>query len=210
VTARPRVAGRRYLLTGGLTVCGVCDAPMVGSLKQFRSGSVPYLMCHPNRGGKGCTGIMMDPAERHVLDKLWLELDKPVFLDAIAADEHAQRRDELSTALQDLDTQRKRNARRAGLGEIDDDEWQEMRAALTEREHRLRDELTELPPPVIGVNIERARNAWPAMTLDERREFIRLFIHKVTISRASRPSREGVDTSRIYIEWRTRVSSRST
>jgi site-specific DNA recombinase len=203
VNGQPRVAGRRYLLTGGLTVCGVCKAPMVGSVKQFRNGTVPYLMCHPNRGGKGCTGIMMDPAERYVLDELWRELDKPEFLEAIAADEHAQRRDELANALADVDTQRKRNARRAGLGEIDDDEWQAMRAALGEREQRLRDEITELPPPVVGIDIGQARSAWPAMVLDERREFVRLFIRKVTISRATRASRLGVDTERIDIEWRT-------
>jgi DNA invertase Pin-like site-specific DNA recombinase len=203
VTTQPRVAGRRYLLTGGLTVCGVCTAPMVGAMKQFPGRTLPYLMCHPNRGGKGCTGIMLDPVEKFVLDELWAELDKPAFLDAVAADEHAQRRGELANALASLDTQRKRNARRAGLGEIGDDEWQALRQGLTERERQLRSELAELPAPLIGVDITTARSGWPVMTLDERREFVRLFIRKITVNRATRASRLGVDTNRIGIEWRT-------
>jgi site-specific DNA recombinase len=204
VNGKPRVAGRRYLLTGGLTVCGVCDAPLVGALKQFRGGTVPYLMCHPNRGGKGCTGIMLAPVEKHVLGELWRELDKHEFLEAVAADEHAGRRDELSNALDSLDVQRRTNARRAGLGEIDDDEWQELREGLVERERRLRAELGELPPPLVDIDIAMARSAWPAMLLDERREFVRLFIRKITINRATRSSRLGVDTGRVVIEWRQR------
>jgi len=204
VNGKPRTAGRRYLLTGGLTVCGVCRAPMVGAMKQFRAGTVPYLMCHPNRGGKGCAGIMLNPVEKHILDELWAELDKPEFLEAIAADEHATRRGELANALAGVDTQRKTNARRAGLGEIDDDEWQQLRQGLADRERRLRGELAELPPPLVNVNIEHAKAAWPAMTLDERREFVRLFIRKITVNRATRPSRLGVDTDRIVIEWRQR------
>jgi DNA invertase Pin-like site-specific DNA recombinase len=52
-------AGRKYLLTGGLARCGVCGAPMIGNLKKQRTGPAdqrtrkPYLLCHPNRGGKG-------------------------------------------------------------------------------------------------------------------------------------------------------------
>ncbi|MPY84662.1 MAG: hypothetical protein GEV00_15365, partial [Actinophytocola sp.] len=54
--------GRRYLLTGGLAVCGVCEHRMVGAVKQIRKRRVPYLSCHPQAGGRGCTGILLDNA----------------------------------------------------------------------------------------------------------------------------------------------------
>jgi hypothetical protein len=41
------------------------------------------------------------------------------------------------------------------------------------------------------------------MTLGEQREFLRLFIEKVTISRA-RPGLQRFDPDRIAIEWRKR------
>lgn len=54
--AHRKAPGRRYLLTGGLVVCGVCEAPLVGTLKQLRNGSKPYLVCHPKVGGRSCLG----------------------------------------------------------------------------------------------------------------------------------------------------------
>ena len=46
-------------------------------------------------------------------------------------------------------------------------------------------------------------HAWPGMTLGERREFLRLYIARVTISRAV-PGTHGFDPGRIDIEWRKR------
>jgi hypothetical protein len=39
------------------------------------------------------------------------------------------------------------------------------------------------------------------MTLDEQREFVRLFITKVTVKRA-KPGTKGFDRRRVGIEWR--------
>jgi len=79
------------VLTGGLVVCGVCGAPLVGSLKQVggKKNVMPYLLCHPNAGGRACVGIMLEATEQHVISTLFAELDKPEFLDLVAADDHA-------------------------------------------------------------------------------------------------------------------------
>jgi site-specific DNA recombinase len=200
---RGNPTGRRYLLTGGLARCGVCGHRMVGAMKHIRKQHVPYLSCHPNGGGRGCTGILLWETEKFVVDELFDELDKPEFLDAIAADEHGARRDEITNALDGLDRQRGELATMwATPGELSDTEWKAARRALVVNEQRLRQELAELPPPMIGMDIAGARAAWPDMTLDEKREFIRMFIAKVSVKRA-RPGTKGFDSNRVDIEWRT-------
>jgi site-specific DNA recombinase len=201
--------GRRYLLTGGLAVCGVCRKPLAGSMKQLKRRAdgtrpvVPYLLCHPNRGGKGCVGIMLDPTEKHVTDTLFTELDKPEFLDAIAADEHGQRRDEITTALQGVERQRDELAALwATPGELTTAEWQTARRALAENEQQLRLALAAVPPPMMNVDIAGAREAWPDMTLDEQREFVRMFVERVTVHRVEPGAARRFNSGRVEIDWR--------
>ncbi|HKS45133.1 MAG TPA: recombinase family protein [Amycolatopsis sp.] len=196
-------AGRKYLLTGGLAVCGVCGARLTGSLKQMKNQRVPYLTCHPNVGGKGCIGIVLEKTETFVVDRLWAELDKPEFLNAIAADEHGLRRDAITKELDGLERQRGELAAMWGTpGALTSVEWQEARRAIAENEQRLRTEYAGLPPKVVNVDIAGVRAAWPDMTLDEQREFLRMFIEKLTVIRAF-PGRPRVfDPDRVKITWR--------
>ncbi|WP_297551649.1 hypothetical protein [Amycolatopsis sp.] len=149
---------------------------------------------------------MLEGTEKYVLDQLWAKLDKPEFLNAIAADAHAARRDEIANELDGLDARRVELAAMwATPGGLTATEWKEARQTIAENERRLRTELSELPPPVFNVDIAGARAAWPDMTLDEQREFLRLFIEKVTVNRAL-PGRPRVfdPDSRVTIEWRER------
>ena len=196
--------GRKYLLTGGLAQCGVCGHQMTGALKRMKNQHVPYLNCHPTTGGRGCTGTLLLNTEAYVVDALFAELDKPEFLDAIAADDHGARREGIANALDAIEKQRGELAALwATPGELTDTEWKHARRALAEHERMLRSELAELPPPVVNVDIAGARAAWPDMTIDEKREFLRLFISKVTVDKA-RPGRPRVfDPERLEIAWRT-------
>lgn len=200
-------AGRKYLLTGGLVVCGVCDKPLVGTMKQLRNASgvrsVPYLVCHPAKGGRGCVGIMLTETENYVADELFNALNKPEFLDAVAADDHGQRRDDVLAALSVLEGRRNELAELwATPGELTAAEWSTARRALAEQEQRLRADLAAVPPPMVNVDIAAARGAWPDMTLDEQREFVRLFVDKVTVHRAV-PGTKGFDPGRVTVEMRT-------
>jgi site-specific DNA recombinase len=188
--------GRKYLLTGGLAICGVCGAPLLGALKQRRQDSTPYLLCHPTKGGKACVGVVLKPVEQFVVDSLFTELDKPEFLDLIAEDNHQAIRDEIAAKLQAIEARRIDYARM----DLSAAEWQAKRETLAEQEQQLHAELAEVPPPLVNVDIRTARSAWPAMTLDERREFVRLFISVVRIRRA-RPGTAGFDAGRVSIEW---------
>lgn len=195
---------RKYILTGGLARCGVCGAALVGCMKHFvqrRKASRPYLMCSRTAGGQACIGIQLKPTEGHVADRLFAELDKPEFLEAVAGDDHAGRRDELARSLSGTDDQRRELAGMWAAGGVSTSEWRAARDGLDQREQALRAELAAIPPTVDRIDITGARQAWPAMTLDEKRAFVLMFIEKVTIHRAV-PGR-AFDPGRIKIQWRT-------
>lgn len=211
--ARRPPAPRRYLLTGSLAICGACGAPLVGSLKQarLRKGetrdsrrpSIPYYLCHGNKGGKGCIGVQVAPVEAYVADQLFTHLDSPEFRAAVAADEHAEQRDRLTRALDALDVDRADLAREWGAGRLRMDEWREGRAGIDGRENGLRAELAELPPaPGRLGDVEGTREAWPEMDLGEQREVLRTCIHRVVVNRA-RPGVHVFEPSRVEIVWRT-------
>jgi site-specific DNA recombinase len=190
---------RRYLLTGGVAVCGVCRSPLKAQRRKVKGRRLDALYFCPSGF---CVGIMADPLERHVADELFAELDKPEFLDAIAADDHAERRDEIIAELSALEAKRGELAELWGSGDLTGAEWQTARRALAEQEQRLRAELAALPSPLVVVDIAAARESWGSMTLDEQREFVRIFIDKVVISRA-KPGTSRFDPGRVEVEWRT-------
>ena len=206
VSAASRGTGRRYLLTGGTAVCGVCDAPLIASMKQLKNrATAPYYLCHPMTGGRSCVGIMADKFEAYVTARLLDELDKPAFREALAADEHAERRDAITEALRTVERKRRSLAVDWSRDAMTDDEWRTARAGLAEREQALRADLAAVPPPVAKVDLDLVRDAWPAMNLDERRELVGMFIERVVVKRAT-PGARGFDENRVGVDgivWRT-------
>lgn len=86
-----------------------------------------------------------------------------------------------------------------------DDEYDAVREAAAADETRLSTELAEIPPPLIDFDPAALTDprVVSAMTLDEKREMIRLFIRKITINRARPPYDGRVDSDRVAIEWRS-------
>jgi hypothetical protein len=189
---------RRYLLTGGVAVCGVCGAPMKAQRRKVYGERLDAIYVCSSRY---CVGVMADPLEDHVRDRLLDELDKPEFLEQVAAGNHTDHRDEISNALQAIDGQRRTLAELWSGGELTDSEWRAARQTLAEREQELRRELAMLPPPITAVDISQIRDAWPAMTLDERREIITMFIARVIVARA-KPGTRAFDPGRVAVGWR--------
>ncbi len=204
--------GRRYLLTGGLAVCGECEAPLVGSMKQLRNAkgvrSKPYLLCHPKSQGpkgkgKACLGVMLPEVEEYVLAELWARLDSPEFLEALAGDDdHEEERARLVTVLEGIDGQRRELAGMWGRRELTTAEWQAAKAEVDEAERQANADLAVIPPSSSTLaDIDGARENWDDGTLDEQRAFIRRHVSKVTIHRATRHGRPGLDTDRVGIEF---------
>lgn len=192
-------AGRRYLLTGGLAVCGVCGSPLGGSVRKLgprSKGKTPFLACKTS----ACVGVVLEPVEAYVLDRLWAELDKPEFLGQFTSDDHTARRDEITGRLSGLDAQRASLAAMWGAGELTDIEWQAARRTITETEQALRAELAAIPRPVKNLDIAAVRRAWPVLSLDEQRAFIREFVARVTVTPAG--GRKLPVDGRVTVEWR--------
>lgn len=191
--------GRKYLLTGGVSVCGGCGAPMRCAPRKLAGGTTPYLQCPPPvRGGKRCTGARMLDVERFVLDALWGELDDPKFLAHLAADDHEQQRDDVIGQLSALDSRRSELAAMWAQGDLSGSEWSAARSALDGQETTLRGRLAAIPASPVVADIGQARAAWPVMTLEEQREFLLMFIERVKVLPGRRPA-----TERVVIEWRT-------
>jgi crotonobetainyl-CoA:carnitine CoA-transferase CaiB-like acyl-CoA transferase len=203
--------GRKYVLTGGLIVCGACDAPLIGTLKQLRNTrtirSVPYFICHPKTGGKGCVGIMLEPVESLVADELFAKLEaEPDFAAALASDQHAARRAELAEDLAQIQADREDAAAQKARREISDGEWKRMRAVYDEQQAKTQRMLREIPAPIAGpggLDWKAMRELWddPAAELDERRAFVRRHVLRVTVHRARRGTK-AFDALRVTIAYR--------
>ncbi len=206
----PRYTGRVYILTGGLALCGRCEAPLIGSTirKQTSSSGTrvrKYLLCNSRvkgvQVGRGCIGIMADETEQYVADCVFDALDRPEFLAAMTVDEHAFEREQLAKSLGALDAQRQELAGMWGERRLTMEEWRAAKNGIDATELGLRAQLAAVPVPPARVNIEDARSSWPLMTLDEKRELVRLFVESVIIFRAT-PGRRGFDPERVAIVWR--------
>jgi DNA invertase Pin-like site-specific DNA recombinase len=203
---RGKATGRRYLLTGGIAVCGVCGAVLIGSEKQFRNKSRgvytrPYLFCHPRNGGKGCVGILGTETEEFVVAELLDEIKRRRDHELIDDGAAGARRDALTSELAGIDEQRRELARMWAARQLTGVEWAEARAGLDAEQHRLESELASLPVPEEKRDPTAILADWPVMTLDERRQVIRDYISTVTIHRA-KPGTKGFDSNRVSIEWR--------
>ena len=199
VPGGPRNSGRRYLLTGGIAACAVCREPMVAAQKRARSGQVaPSYYCRHYH-----VGILGAALETYVVDRLLAELDKPAFLAALAVDEHASRRDEITTSLRATEARRNALAAMWAAEEVTAEEWRTARTALAEHEQQLRSDLATFPPPVSRVDPATIRADWEYMTLDEQREIISTYVERVSVKRA-KPGIKRFDEGRVAIKWRTR------
>lgn len=203
---RGNPTGRRYLLTGGIAVCGVCGAALVSSEKQFRNKTRgvytrPYLFCHPRNGGKACLGILGTETEEYVVAELLDEITRRRDHELIDDGAVGAQRDRLTTELAGIDEQRKELARMWATRQLTGTEWGEARAGLDAEQHRLEVELAGLPVPAETREPAAILADWPVMTLDERRQVIRDYINAVTVHRA-KPGTKGFDRGRVAIEWR--------
>lgn len=205
--------GRKYLLTSGLAVCGGCGTPLVGALKHrvARPGKpkpapTPQLTCRRAKGGCARVTARIAPVDEYVLERMWARLNKPKFLENLAADDHAARRDEITRELSVLDARRiELAATWAKPGELTMGEWKAARDGFNEQEQALQRELSQMPAPTKDLpDIRRAREAWPDMTLDEQRAFVRMFVERVVVQPTGRQGGRVFNHRRVKIGWRKR------
>jgi DNA invertase Pin-like site-specific DNA recombinase len=200
---------RRYLLTGGIARCGrpECGAPLGAQQMTMRSPNrhrvVPYYLClAPARGGCSRLGIIAEPFEQYVSERLLDELDKPEFLAAFTDDDHEPERARIEAELRAVAAQRTALARLVAARDMSTDEWREARAVLDADEARLSAGLAAVPAPMAHIDPQVIRGAWDdVLTLDEKRQIVGMFIDQVIVHPA-KPGKRRFDVGRVEIIWR--------
>ncbi|HEV2928121.1 MAG TPA: recombinase family protein, partial [Propionibacteriaceae bacterium] len=124
-----RHTGRRWVLTGGIAVCGRCGAALIASRRSRANGTEisPAYLCQRAAGGCNGIGIQAEPLEALVRDELiaWLRTDE--FAAILARDEHEARRAGLTKQLGTLEERRIKLSLRWSRGDLEDDEWDAAR-----------------------------------------------------------------------------------
>lgn len=201
--ARQRRAARRYLLTGGMAVCGRCGVALVAQQRRSRGGGrQPSYLCHSGAGGCNGIGILADDFEGYVVAKVLEHLDSDAFRAALlAADSHGEERQAITSELSALDARRGEGARMWARGELDSTAWEAARSELDAMTLDLMARLDAAPAPVSSAVAGITLDDWKAMTLEERREVLGLVMTSVTVNRATAGTRS-FDADRVTIEWR--------
>ena len=189
----------RHLLTG-LAVCGACDRPTIGSMKQ-RGGYRAYMCVK-------CFGVARreDLVDKHVNGKIVERLAAPdvadLFGQADRDDDAAQRARELAASL------RVRYAEfeaEALAGRLSAASWSRIEANLSAQIDAadLDAQRAVMPEPVrhlAGVAPDRVAAVWGVLTTVERREALRAMGAVVTILRTG-SGRRVFDPESVTVEF---------
>lgn len=196
---------RKYLLTGGVAVCGVCKAPLAAAVRKFRTGSGPYYFCSKNLGGNGCVGIAGGAMEKYVKDEMFKELATEEFAARFSQDPAASERQRLSEALAGISSKRADLAAAWASDSLSMEEWMGAREGLDRREQSIHMQLIELPPPPPDrIDLEAVRDPllWDGYNLGERCEYISMFVERVTVLRAKPPFQSIDLPARVKIDFK--------
>jgi len=200
-------ARRRYLLSGGPLVCGLCGNRISGGAKvtsRTDRQPKPYYRCATAKGGGGCVGMLADEVERIFKESLLEHVASEEFAATFGVDPYVDRRNRLVSELDAMGAKRQSLAGQWASDELGDVEWKAARARLDERELSIRDELASIPDPPpqdFDPRVLRDPRVWDAMTLGERRRVVDLLVESVALNRAwtndSRPN-----PNRVVVVWK--------
>lgn len=200
-----KAVGRRarvFLLTGGMARCGLCGAKLIGMRRQY--GARSYA-CQASNDKSGCGGIhcIAEPLEALIVEAVMLRLDTPQLAAAVAATKAPNPGDPAKDL---IDAQAKLDelADMWSSGEITRAEWLRARKPVEDRRELAERRLaTSTKTNAAGPWIARAgalRNAWPAMSLDQKRAVLDAVVERVMV----RPTkvRGRFDPDRVDVHWR--------
>lgn len=202
--ARQKRAPRKYLLTGGLAVCGLCGADLVA--RPRGDGRRAYV-CARGPGFRGCGKIrqLAEPLEDYVRDAVIDALAGPALAEAIAdSDRIDQDRSEVLDAIAALEARLEELAGDFyGNGILSRKEYLAAKDTIDTRITALRDKLatTATGPAIDTASPEGLRAQWDNHDLAWRRQLIGVVIDQVVIAPAVR-GRNFFDPGRVQLIWR--------
>jgi site-specific DNA recombinase len=186
----------KYLLTGGIAVCGLCGEKLAAHPRQGK----PSLICVSGPGFKGCgrLRIQNDGLESLVSEAVLQAIDGGALLEVMRTTDDREAVDglvavdrKLAELAQDWASDRRTRG-----------EWEAARGTLLGRQDALRrrvdasrrsDGLNGLPDPL--------RAAWPGLPLHTRRAVIGALVEAVVVGPGLR-GRNRFDPDRVSIRWK--------
>ena len=196
---------RRYLLTGGLLRCGLCDTQM---FPRPRVDGVRRYVCAsgPGFGGCGRMATVAEPVESLVAQAVLLRLDTPQLAEALTETRRANaEHDQLHTELSDDEAMLHQLAADYGAKTISHREWLAASQPIRQRTDAANRRLSRISPTHrIDEYVGRStalRDAWADLPLTRQQAIIRLILDHVVVNPAVK-GRNTFDLSRFTPIWR--------
>jgi DNA invertase Pin-like site-specific DNA recombinase len=190
-----RTYQRPYLLTGGLAICGCCEANLVS---RPRGDHQRCYVCATGVGFKGCGKIrrLSEPVEDEVVARFFAAINDGTLADA----EPEPGPDLAGITLVEIESAL------AGLSRdhyvlkvISRGEFLAAREPLSAQAEVLRARLNM--PTMPKVTLASVRDAWPSMTVEERKVALSVFID-VVVFHPTVKGRNTFDPSKIEVRWK--------
>jgi DNA invertase Pin-like site-specific DNA recombinase len=208
---RRRRTARRYLLSGGVLLCGKCGTAMIAKPHHYPTGSVSGYSCPPKSNPKrglpgGCQGvsILAEEVEEMISDQVFRKVESAAFAKALRRRSGVDR--SAIKSINAIEAERDELAAAYGAGAISMREYKIARAAQDARLAAAEAQtLTDQTFSAVGRYAGRPgllRAEWPAMTLDRKQSIVRSVIESVVIEPAKRGA-NSFDPSRVQPpKWR--------
>jgi DNA invertase Pin-like site-specific DNA recombinase len=192
-----RRAPRRYLLAG-LVSCGRCCHAMTGHPVK----RAPRYCCVAAEGGCNRTFVLAEPVEKLAEAVIFEVVDSPDFARRLARNDG--RRPELHDKREAIEDRLSQLAEEWADGAISRAEWQAARRRLQEQLEVVNaQERRAAQNGVLDRWGEHSlRDAWPGLTLDQRRAIAAAVIAHVTVAPYDKHAPRRFDPRRITIERR--------
>jgi DNA invertase Pin-like site-specific DNA recombinase len=181
---------RRYLLSGGLAVCGRCGAALHA---RRRGNGTPVYHCEKSRGGCGSLSVVAERLEESVTEMAFGACERLALVDTTAPSDGAEV-SEVQGKLAAL-------ASMWAAGDIEIEEWDAAKAVLLAR----RDEAARRSAPDPLAAYRGSENAleaaWPTLSVQSRRVLLEALMEHVEVHPAKQRGRTW-DPSRVHPLWR--------
>jgi DNA invertase Pin-like site-specific DNA recombinase len=197
-----RRTARKYLLAGGLVVCGRCGAWLRGKPKE--DGRSIYACPSKRLGGCNGLGIKAPELEALVTEAVIRRVESAEFGRSLRRRAQGGRGQVSDVAA--IEARLDQLADAFSAGALTMREWQRAREGLDARLEVARSQLaSDTTTAVVGRHAGRAgslRDSWADMTLDRRQAVVRAVVDNVTIAPARRGVRPAFDADRVAVAWR--------
>jgi DNA invertase Pin-like site-specific DNA recombinase len=202
-----RRSSRRYLLTGGMLVCGTpgCGQPLRSKQHHARTGMVPVYACRPkSQGGCGGVTIRAEPVEQLVAERVIDIVESTRFAKALRTRGTGDRKAAAAVAKISAELDELEAAKESGA--ITLREYMRFRdgarARLVEAQERMASDTTEAATGRFAGQTGALRAMWddPATTLDRKQAIIRATIKPVVIAPVGKSTGNRFDPDRVTIE----------